>query len=444
MFFSTQKFILIKIISLSFVLSSCAHDRVGKPIEKFFGMYHLVQHHNGFTLGYIDSAPCNRIFIKGDISSAQPLSTGGVNFIDQNGENSFVDLYPQHKKCAENQIFINVLEKNKIEYVVNDVGEIMIANMNQLSNEVRQKLSNEVSSLYANNILGYDGYPVRYNLTTYGQFQEETIVNYYHLKPETDYVGDIGFSFYVATTLGLRLYMAHRNGSIASEYGEFNTVFYGLAKVGNDLFATTGVNSIDVLDAKSLKKKGSIDGMFVSALLPYKDGLLAVAYKYAEDWRKGRLYYIDTLTKQFLMLSNVDIADSRGIAIQDGQIFVSSGADDKLIIFDEKNLSHKNWYGFRYPNGLNLDGEGSLIIADEHAGVIRKVNIKSKKIELEFGFGMLASPTHAVNIKKGIYKGHWLVADADNDRVIIVDPFTNQIKYQLRNIRSPSNIWLEN
>lgn len=426
------------LITLPFCLSACSEFQK----TKILGKYHLERTDTGFSIGLVDDKPCNRIFIDGDISSAKLAPIVGVSFIDNNGVPSFVEPYPQPKRCAEYEIFSDVLTKNNINYLFDSFGNTKVIDPNKLSNPVKEKLSTEVSSAYSSIVLGYENYPVKYSLDASGRFSESTDANYFHQNPSSNFQGDLGFDFYAATTFGLRAYKFNSSGAVEAEHGDFNTTFYGIAEIDDNVFVSTGFKSIFILDKKNLEKKDSIDGMYVSSLYPYKTGLLVVAYKNSDDWQKGRLYYLDINKKTFSMLSDANIADSRGIAVDGGKIYVTSGYDKKIIVFNENDFSFSNWYGFNYPNGLTA-ANGILLVGDEHSGVIRKINLNSKEIVLSFGFGLIASPSSAVILEKGQFKGSWLVADTDKNRIIIANPYSNQILYEVNNIRSTMALWVE-
>jgi hypothetical protein len=175
---------------------------------------------------------------------------------------------------------------------------------------------------------------------------------------------------------------------------------------------------------------------------PYKEGALVVAYENAEDWERGKLFYLNTTTGVFLQLSDVDIKDSRGIAVWGGKIYVTSGQAQKIIIFNERDFSRENWYGFRYPNGLSVGGNGDLLIGDEHAGVIRNVSLNDRGLIKSFGFGTLASPSTALVLDRGKYQGDWLIADTDNNRIVVINPDTKKVNYEVKNVRSPMGLWI--
>ncbi len=51
--------------------------------------------------------------------------------------------------------------------------------------------------------------------------------------------------------------------------------------------------------------------------------------------------------------------------------------------------------------------------------------------------GELKSPGSALEVDRGKFNGYWLISDTDNDRVILVEPDTWEIIYEIRGFNGP-------
>ncbi|OAJ96151.1 YncE family protein [Vibrio bivalvicida] len=142
----------------------------------------------------------------------------------------------------------------------------------------------------------------------------------------------------------------------------------------------------------------------------------------------------DNSIEQFL---DEEIADSRGLTFSDKFIAVSDGFNGRVILLDINTKEKATVLnGLQYPNGISFTKDHHLYIVEEHKNVIRKFDIadwsevwRSPKFQLQ-------SPSSAYEIESGMYQGKLLIAEADGNRIFIVEPKKWKVLYEINNLRS--------
>jgi hypothetical protein len=288
--------------------------------------------------------------------------------------------------------------------------------------------------------------PVKYIVDDDGAVRESTTAAYWSAIPSVKFPPEgLGFDILITTNFGLKAYYVDASGKVISEGGEFNTAFYAAAIDRTDnrellLVTAPGLSRIYEYEKNSGKLSVLIEGYSVTSMKFWNDNLYFAGYKDPEDWDNARLYEYSLQSREIRILTGPIFADVRGLSFIDGRIIVSDGRHNRLVILDAENFDVINyWYGFNYPNGTSPTIAGNLLVADEHAGVVREVNLRTFQEMRSVGFRLLRSPGYAEEITSGEFRGFWIIADTDNDRILLIDPSNERIHAEMTGLRGVLN-----
>lgn len=353
-------------------------------------------------------------------------------------ENYIVHSYTKEKQCYENEIIEHALGKYEIYKDKNGrIPKAQRALINLALADINKEINFESPSLIA----GITETPVSYVIDAEGRIDESTTANYFQLNPIAIYPVEADYDVYAAVSFGLRLYQFDQNGRLARElFGDYNTAFYSVAidSSGNFLAASVpGLKRIYLYDLRRNALLKTIRGYAVTRLRFHKRSLYFAGYRKNKDWMRAALYRLSLKNGRIQRLTPSLFADVRGLAFGENQLFFSDGANHRIAVLDNKTFKLKTyWLGFNYPNGLSITPRNTLLVADEHAGVVRELDIITGAELRTVGYRVLRSPAHAEEIGFGQHEGKWLIADGDNNRLCLLDIRSSEILAEIGNIRS--------
>jgi len=269
----------------------------------------------------------------------------------------------------------------------------------------------------------------------------QTIAEYHEAKPKLKGQSDIDFSILASSNFGLRSYLFNLKKKTIKEWGGDDTAYYSVAldEIRQHIALTVpGHNKIDIYKSINDNKPiHTIKGFIATTIQFHRGNLFFSGYKVGGDWNKASFYEYSMNQKKIYFKE--ELADSRGISFQEDLVAISDGAHHRVIIFNNKTKKiTKTLKGFNYPNGVSFSKlkPDVLFITDEHNMLVRKISLKNLKELWHSPFGELKSPGCVEEIYKGKYKGNLLVCDTDNNRILLIEPKTWTIHYEIANIRS--------
>jgi hypothetical protein len=360
---------------------------------------------------------------------------------DFQGNKFLISAFSKEKKCKEVSVIRSTLTKYKIPFmedltVVNSrhvKPEVITAALKEINQSISFKpisKQNEISS----------DTPVKYIMYENGQIDEYTQASYGTSTPTSIYpVGGGGFDIFLATTFGLRAYFINATGDVVSEGGDYNTAFYSVTTYKNDkLFVSEpGHGKIFAYNKLTGQLDVLIDGYSATEIHIIKDKLYFVGYPFGKEWDKSSLYEYNLDTNGIKILTKPIFADVRGMTIYGDKLYISDGSRHRLVVLDANTFQVQYfWLGFNYPNGISITSKNTLLVADEHAGVIREIDLQTSEEIRSVGYGFIRSPSHVKEVTFGPYKGKWLIADADNNRLLLISPDSLEIIAEIGGLRS--------
>ncbi|MBS3849787.1 hypothetical protein KD146_13880 [Devosia sp. BSSL-BM10] len=262
----------------------------------------------------------------------------------------------------------------------------------------------------------------------------------YHVETPRCKGEALDFEIAAAVNFGLRGYTFDSDKCVRHEVGDYDTAYYSVAvdHLQNLLaFAIPGHARIEIYDLDSLEILGSIAGYSATTLDFHKGRLFFGGYPEGGAWDQASIFSADPgrfeVVDEFFQR---ELADVRGIAFFNGLVAVSDSYRNRVILAEDEIFEPQIIYeGLNYPNGVSFDHEGNLLIADEHNGLIHRVSLDGDIVWSSPPF-QLISPGSVVEVAEGCYSGHYLVADADGNRIILVDPVSWEIKFEVTGTRS--------
>lgn len=295
-----------------------------------------------------------------------------------------------------------------------------------------------------------DPCPLQYTLSYENdvlQISEHTEAYYATAIPESIFAPALGgkkldFHILVACSFGLRGYQFNENGDIYKEWGDYNTAYVSTAyNRQHDLIAWSipGHEKIVISDATNLQQF-KIDG-FMSSCIYFTDDYLYFFNNRGElsDFYRVNLNFIENGTEPNceLLIENSNFYEPRGLIVRPDFIYISDTFNHCIKLLDANTYQEmKRFNGFRFPNGIFLTPDNRLLVADEHADTVREIDLINYQENKSIDAGMLRSPGSVLEIETGMYKGCWLIADSDNNRVILISPTEHEIYFEIRNVRS--------
>lgn len=376
------------------------------------------------------SSHCDAVTIDFTPHLTERLSPNSFFSADGSGRKFLVTMLSQEKRCHEYTKIEAALNKYKIEYR-NNYGYLLVASPGSIEKDALTQLLDDIN---------VDAGPVKYVMNDLGYFHEHTTAKYYQTAPVVSYVSrEVGFDLFVPTNFGLRGYYINSAGKVISEGGEYNTAFYSVAvdkQSGELLISAPGVRKVFKYEKNTGRLATLIDGYSVTNMRFIGNRLFFFGYVDAADWDKSALYEFNLQTSEIKKLTDGIFADVRGVAEKDGRLYISNGSNNNIVVLDKENFTRLyDWYGFTYPNGLSISSVGTLLVADEHAGVIRELDVRTGEEIRSLGFGQLHSPGYVEEILQGPYQGNWLVADTDSNRLVILEPASHRILEEISGLR---------
>ncbi len=283
--------------------------------------------------------------------------------------------------------------------------------------------------------------PLNYFIDNSGNINESTTAEYYTDHPETRFIGEgLDFDILAAVNFGLRSYYFDGTGQIIKEWGDYNTAYYSVAYNPNKnqfVLVSPGVFKMQIVNKGTLEIEREITGYAAFSVEIYNDEIYFAGYEQDEgDWDALAIYRIGA-DGSINKLTVSKYADVRGFILHNDKLFISDGYHKRIVVYDlisqkEKVINRR----FQYPNNITLSAQNTILIAEEHNDIILEVDPESFMVIRETDPRQLRSPASAIEIEKGKYKGYWLVADTDQQRIIVVNPNTWDIVYETRNLRS--------
>lgn len=284
--------------------------------------------------------------------------------------------------------------------------------------------------------------PLTYSINSRAEITERTTAKYYSVEPKVCFTENIDFSILIPTNFGLTTYLFDSKGNIIKKFGSYNTAYYSVSHDrANEYIAMSipGQYRTDLYDLTTLTLADSIPG-YGATCVYFHDGLLFfAAHLQTEKWNEVALYSYRPRDKRIRKLTKNIFADVRGLAAHGGYFYVSDGAHHRIVVLDKsKWCPIRSIEGFRYPNNISFTPRETLLVADEHADTIREIKLKDKDyVELRSSpVTELRSPSSAIEIAEGKFTGHWLIADADQQRVLLVEPNSWNIILEITGLRS--------
>lgn len=265
-----------------------------------------------------------------------------------------------------------------------------------------------------------------------------TTAEYYPAQP--DCKGDkLDFEILAASNFGLRGYCI-RNDSVIREFGEYNTAYFSTCyDPQNDLvaFAIRGLFRIDIYNRSDWSLVRSIDNIAASSIEFYRGDLFIGGYKKDGEWFKSSIfqYSVDKgeVTNEFF---STLLADVRGLSFHDGLMAISDSYHNRIIMHDlNSGKTRLLLKGFYYPNGIHLISRDRIYVADEHHHHIRLIDLASMREIWKSPAGQLKAPCSIHQVQQGKWMGMLLISDTDNNRMIVVEPETWKIIYEVASIR---------
>lgn len=249
------------------------------------------------------------------------------------------------------------------------------------------------------------------------------------------------FDLLIPTNFGLRTYFfSKETESLEHVWGDYNTAYYSASySRRRDLIAISapGLYRIDIYKRKNFEKVMTLHN-YAALSVKFHEGRLYFSGSHKNtDWSEGSIFMFDIDKKQITdIYLDKQLADCRGFTFWKDYLLASNGAKNMISMLNLKNGELTNLTGFSYPNGISINSDGNLLVADEHHQVIREIDLVHFNLVWSSPMGQLKSPGNVIEIKEGKYAKNLLVADTDNQRVLIVEPKTWDIKFEMQNLRS--------
>ncbi len=387
------------------------------------------------------SRKCEYVELSFVPQSIRPANANSLWAEDYLGNKFLVSLFSKEKKCKEISVIRSVLTRYKIPLTegLEVIGghQIKPEVISAALAEINQAISFKPKSTQ----VGYSSdTPVKYIMYGNGQIDEYTEANYGTSSPKISYPSKgVGFDIFTATTFGLRAFYIDAIGNVLSEGGDYNTAFYSVTSYKNNtlLVSEPGHGKIFTYNKLTGQLNVLVDGYSATDIHILIDKLYFVGYPFGKEWDKSSLYEYNFNTKRIKILTKPIFADVRGMTIHGDKLYIADGSRHRLVVLDANTFQVLYfWYGFNYPNGLSITSNNSLLVADEHAGVIREIDLQTSMEIRSVGYGFIRSPSHVEEVPFGPYKGKWLIADADNNRLLLMSPDSMEIFAEIGGLRS--------
>lgn len=272
-----------------------------------------------------------------------------------------------------------------------------------------------------------------------GKIIYTTTANYYTQTPRC--AGeDLDFQIAATANFGLRGYIFDSDQCVILEVGEHDTAYYSVAvdhSLGIIAYAIPGQARIDIYELTSHSLMKSVHGYSATTLTFYDGRLYFAGHPTGQAWDQASIFSYslenDRIEGEFLAQQ---LADVRGIDFHDELVAVSDGAHHRIVIAGNRDFQPRAIVeGLNYPNGVSYTGAGDLLVADEHNGLVHRITQDGEVIWSSPQFELI-SPGSVVEISQGRHQGELLIADADGNRVLLVQPDTWEISFEITGLRS--------
>lgn len=322
---------------------------------------------------------------------------------------------------------------------------------NKFSNLITQDVLQEAMkkknySLFEHN---NDDNPLSYKISGNAEslyISESTTALYYCQTPQAKFSSTIkdqslDFKILTAVNFGLRGYLFNGYGNLEKEWGNYNTAYISVAyheKSRLIAWSIPGHKKIILINYDTFKIIKEFNNITSEALA--FDSKYLYFFNRVND--KSTLYKVplNNLESVIPVLVEWDIQYARGLEIDEQKsiAYIADTFNNRLISIDLTTLQIKkeiNYPVLKMPNGVFLTNHNTILVADEHNDMIKELNADSFREIRNFPSQYIRSPGDIHEIKKGNYKGSWLIADTDNNRIILVNPKTYELYFEIKNLR---------
>ena len=272
---------------------------------------------------------------------------------------------------------------------------------------------------------------------------EDTNFEYKHTNPIAKNSRLIDFDILVTSNFGLSSFLFDNKGQLKKEFRQ-NKPYYSAVSTEKYLILGGSHEPLQVIDREDYTVKHDIEGYCVSALFKDSKKVFIVAAKTeivnrdVSDFSHYAVYEFNPEDGVLTPITDPIFGDVRGGCIYGDKLIFPEGNKNRIIVWDMKNHQIVNEInGFNWPNDVTLTPRNTFLVANEHNNEILEINFKENKILRSSPVKELRSPGSALEIDRGKFEGYWLISDTDNDRVILVEPNSWEIVYEIRDLNGP-------
>ncbi len=275
------------------------------------------------------------------------------------------------------------------------------------------------------------------------RISERTEAMYDYGDLETYFTQSLDFNILAGTTFGMTTAVFSESGLTLYDHRAYGNTYYAVAydeKRSLMFRASTSTSLIECIDAKTLDLVSQLKGYSATAFDLQTDKLYFAGYFIGnEDSTAIYEYNIDGRYIENMLTPAIFVNDVRGMVVRPTEIYFSETYKHRIIHFNRESRSViRVISGFSFPNKLTLAKDKlHLFVADEHHDTVRKCRLTDFEEVWRLPFGLCTSPSTLIEISRGKFKGFYLIADTDNNRIILVDPNDDyKIIAEIRNLRS--------
>lgn len=234
---------------------------------------------------------------------------------------------------------------------------------------------------------------------------------------------------YITDDMGMAAYKIDSHGNVVWKKSIYHQTYFGIAPINEDEFLLSLYSDGEIVKINTATDK---EELFYSGY--YRDIVITADNKIVlvENIEEGKVLLLD-MDGEVLWESNPQFFYARSAwQKEDGNILVVDFNHKAYEI--DYNTKEIIWEmdGFNHPNSIQEMDNKNYLISDEHNNRIVEVDPSSNEIVRVYGEG-LWSPNYARELENG----NWLISDADNHRVIEVTS-EDKIVWELYNMHTPN------
>lgn len=264
------------------------------------------------------------------------------------------------------------------------------------------------------------------------------LVRYQPTEPLTKTKKKLDFKVLISTNFGLSTYLINMSGEVEKAFRSSAPYFGSI--LFKDFFILGGSSGkIEIMEKETYNSHKSIDGYLVKGIFKSdRNDACYLSMSKLENPNKNYIYSINPNMGTLRLLNAELSGDFRAGTAFDDFLVMPDTRNRRVVALDlsKGNISHEVT-GFDYPLSAKLTSRDTFLVANGQTDRVLEVDFKSEKILRSTPMGELSSPSSAIEIYKGDYKGYWLIADRDHDRVILVHPETWDIVFECANLNGP-------